>query len=260
MWNMNMYDEYSTNPATDAQPIIVPYHITLLGRHRHLAVQFLFNTLTQRCTSTKKDDSQTLSGILRHRFGSDAIGVLVGGKAEYYEDEMIRSGVVPLTGGQFHVLYDDSAPPYEPATASSSSTGDTQLPTFHETTRPRDRGREQRALGMTFYESVPTITHQLSIRTGDGTVHTLRLDNKSLDRTDPVAQFLATKGGDRAVALRVPDTTDEFTDDNVLYSPATTRSLTWHVTYRPPNGLNVLQKSIDKRRNVQYTALPDPVS
>ncbi|CCG82390.1 protein of unknown function [Taphrina deformans PYCC 5710] len=291
MWKMNMYDEYSTNPRTDAPPIIVPYHITLLGRHRQLAVQFRFNTLTQRCTSTKGDDSQTLSGILRHRFGRDAIGVLVGGKAEYYEDELVRSGVVPVEGAHLHVLYDDSAPPYAPPHSDSRTGGggeggesvdgaDADADATRHFTLPDldldlDHGSARRVCGLTYYDTYPLFTARLAVRTADGSTHTLRLDNRGSSLpTDPVAHFLATRAGDRAVAIRLG--TREYRDDNLLFDRLLRLSpppdgaaadadadagdrvdAVVHVTYRAPSPLNLLQKSLDKRRDVKYSALPE---
>lgn len=243
------------------QKLIASYVIILLGRHRHLKVQFFYNNSTQKSFSARKNHN--LQEILKKRFGSDAIGVLAGGEAWYDEEDMIRAGVIAEKGGRYHVLYDDNSPSYSEATNAPPihEIPDIPLPTFDDLQNGKlrtsllDQRQEKRVHGYTYFENIPTFTRSIRLRTSDGRSRLLILINKNTEHIDQLLHFLSVYAGDRYIGVKVAE--QEFTDDNLMFSSDLVEGEVYQVTYKQPGKLNLLGRAMGKKREVIYST---PVS
>lgn len=250
-----MYDEHRSVLRTGRT--IISYSIVLMGRHRHLKVQFFYNTMSQQSFSTKKNNN--LQDVLKRKFGTDALGILVDGEAWYDEDDLLRAELLPETGGYFYVLYDDSSPSYSEATLlpPAHDIPGPSLPTFqdleNDTARATlaDEPRERRIHGYTYFEDIPTFTRSIALRTSDGRTKPLTLCNKDTQHIDQLNHFLSLFGGDRWIGVRVGN--EEFTDDGILFCKQLKEGGTYQVSYKAPGRLNLLGRAREKKREVVYS-------
>lgn len=240
------YDESYALP----KKLIVPYVITLLGRHRHLKVQFFYNNSTQTSFSAKKNHN--LHEILKHRFGSDAIGLLAGGDAWYDEEEMIRAGVLAETGGRYHVLYDDSSPSYSEA-AAAAPVSESQFYSSLCQQQSTDAQQVKRVHGFTYYESGPTITRSIQLKTSDGKVRPLCFVNNDTNHFDQLLHFLSVYGGDRYLGVRLNNEESLYVDDNLMFADGLEEGAVYAVVYKEPRKLNIIGRALEKRREVVYS-------
>lgn len=204
--------------------LVTPYSIVLKARNRFLRINLFFNVYNN-CRASGSAITH-LPSFLKQRFGSTAVGILVGDRSYRNDEELMRDASIK-SNESYYVLYEDYTPSYsecilEPPiyhnTVSSSSSptdGVGALPNYDDA-EVRGYVKPVYFNELVYYPIIPHIVKTIYVKLSFGRRAAITMDNKNIEHADNFRHELYLKAGYKAQGIVTPEGTI-YTTDEVLW-------------------------------------------
>lgn len=197
--------------------IVTHYSIVLKARNRLLRINLFFNT-HNNCRASGSAITH-LPSFLQRKFGSTAVGILVGDRTYQNDEELMRDANIK-SNESYYVLYEDYTPSYGECISEPPVYNDGRDPNGHRTL-PAYNDAEVRGYlkplyfnELVYYPTIPHVVKTIQVKLSFGRRATITLDNKNIEHADNFRHELYMKAGYKAQGIVTPDgkiyTTDEI--------------------------------------------------
>lgn len=200
--------------------LILPYSIILKGRNRLLRISLMFNKYTN-CRASSSAITH-LPSFLQHKFGSTAVGILVGDVVYKNDEELMRDATIK-SDEEYYVLYEDYTPSYTESITvppmyhdARTSLEGKHLPGYAD---PSVTGQLRPAYfeELVYYPVVPLVRKTFTVKMSFGRRVSLTLSNHCTDHADNFRHLLYVKAGYKAQGIVTADGT-VYRNDELLFS------------------------------------------
>lgn len=193
--------------------------IVLKGRNRHLRINLFFNTHSN-CRASGSAITH-LPSFLRSKFGTTAVGILVGDCVYRNDEELMRDATIK-TNESYYVLYEDYSPSYAESISTPPIYHDTRCPSEGRHLPNYDDAEVRGYLRPGYYEdlvlypTIPLITKTIYLKLSFGRKAPLTLTNKCTEHADNFRHELFLVAGYKAQGI-VTDRGLIYTTDEILW-------------------------------------------